>query len=145
MVVVISGSTASPAFAGWSATPTAPSPGQIAASLRACNSLVPVVIVDTRGPYTAAVFSGRAGGVACLEGPFGSSAGGMAGLSASRHPVAAGQVQTFVLTGSDSKGNGFVLLAGRVGAGVTGVTIHRRNGPNVIASVKDGWYLAWCL
>ena len=67
----------------------------------------------------------------------------MSGLSGNPHPVAAGQVQTFVLTGSDSKGKGFVLLAGRVGAGVTGVTIHRSNGGDVVASVKDGWYLAW--
>jgi hypothetical protein len=143
MFVAFSGSTASPAFAGWSATPTAASTAQIAATLRACHSRVPLAIADTRGPYTAAIFGGRLGGVACLVGPSSSAAGGIAGLTTSGKPVAPDQVQTSALTGSDAQGHGFVLLAGRAGSRVTGVTIHRSHGGDVVASVKHGWYLVW--
>ncbi len=143
IIIVISGSTATPAFAGWTTRPTAPASGQIAGAVRACRALVPVVVVDTRGPYTAAVFGNRDGGVACVTGQSMSFTASFGAATSSHDRVAANDIQSFVATGSDSNGHAFVLMAGRVGSAVTSVTIHRSNRTDVVASVKDGWYLAW--
>jgi hypothetical protein len=136
--IVISGPGASPAFAGWTAVPSATSPEQIARALRRCNSRVPLVMAEERGPYTGAVFGGPHGGVACVLGPSMSFAGGIGAA-----PVAADQIGTAVVSSTDARGNAFMLLAGRVGSAVTGVAIHRSDAREVIATVTHGWYLAW--
>lgn len=143
LVVVAITAAAGPAFAGWRAVPTVASPERIKHAAQACGSLVPPVIVDTRGPYTAAVFGGRNGGVACLQGPAVSFAGQFAAGARFGSRVAADQIQTFVAAGADPKRQAFVLLAGRVGSDVTAVVIHRGHGHNVLATLRNGWYLAW--
>jgi hypothetical protein len=142
IVLAISGSAAAPAFAGWSARPTLARAGQIAEAIRRCGLASPV-LVEMRGPYTAAVFASRAGGSACIEGPSVSFVGSIGGVQASDNPITANQVQTAVASSSDSKGHAFVLLSGRVGSAVRSIVIHRSNHTNVIASINDGWYLAW--
>ncbi len=64
--VVLLGSSAAPAFAGWTSSPTAPAPGQIATARQQCTtgSGTPV-LTDTRGPYTASIY---ADGATCLQG-----------------------------------------------------------------------------
>jgi hypothetical protein len=142
VVLAISGSTVEPAFAGWSARPTVARTGQSAEAIRRCGLTSPV-LVEARGPYTAAVFASRAGGSACIEGPSMSFVGSIGGVRAPDNPIRANQVQTAVASSSDSKGHAFVLLAGRVGSAVRSIVIHRRNHSNVIASIDGGWYLAW--
>ena len=44
----------------------------------------------------------------------------------------------------NSSGQALTLVDGRIGAGVTSVTIRRSDGTSVQATVSGGWYLAWC-
>jgi hypothetical protein len=64
--VILLGSSAAPAFAGWTRSPTAPLPGQHAAAQQRCStgSSTPV-LTDTRGPYTASIY---ADGSTCVDG-----------------------------------------------------------------------------
>ena len=43
----------------------------------------------------------------------------------------------------DSSGDALTLVYGRVGDGVTVVTVDRSDGTSVQATVTNGWYLAW--
>lgn len=142
IVVAISGSAAAPAFAGWSARPTPALRGQITDATRRCGLAAPV-LVEARGPYTAAVFASRSGGSACVDGPSVSFVGSIGGVQAPDNPITPNQIQTAVASGSDADGHAFMLLAGRVGSAVRSIVIHRTSHIDVIASIKHGWYLAW--
>lgn len=137
--VVLLGSSAAPAFAGWTSSPTAPLRGQLAAAQQHCGtgSGTPV-LTDTRGPYTASIY---ADGSTCVDGngiEISSGAGGNATSS-----IPAGTVQLNGAGESDSDGHALTMVDGPIGAGVTGVTVTRSNGSSVQATVKNGWYLAW--
>jgi hypothetical protein len=142
IVAAISGSAAGPAFAGWSARPAPALPGQITNATRRCGLAAPV-LVEARGPYTAEVFASRSGGSACVEGPSVSFVGSIGGVQAPDNPITPNQIQTAAASASDVKGHAFRLLAGRVGSAVRSIVIHRSNHIDVIASIKNGWYLAW--
>jgi hypothetical protein len=136
---VLLGSSAAPAFAGWTATPTAPQPGQLAAIQQHCRagSRGPV-LTDTRGPYAASIY---ADGSTCLEGNgvrISTSGGG-----GTTSGIPAGTVQLNGLGESDPEGHALTMVDGPIGVGVTGVTITRSGESSVRATVKNGWYLAW--
>lgn len=136
---ILLGSSAAPAFAGWTASPTAALPGQLAAAQQRCGtgSGTPV-LTDTRGPYTASIY---ADGSTCVDGngiEISSAGGGGAKSS-----VPAGTVQLNGVGQSDSDGHALTMVDGPIGADVTGVTITRSDGSSVKATVKNGWYLAW--
>jgi hypothetical protein len=136
---ILLGSSATPAFAGWTASPTAPLPGQLAAAQQHCStgSGMPV-LTDTRGPYTASIY---ADGSTCVDGNgVEISAGGGGGATSS---IAAGAVELNGAGESDSDGHALTMVDGPIGAGVTGVTITRSDGSSVQATVKNGWYVAW--
>jgi hypothetical protein len=136
---ILLGSSAAPAFAGWTASPTAPLPGQLAAALQHCGPGAGTpVLTDTRGPYTASIY---ADGSTCLEGDGITISSGGGGGSASGIP--AGTVQLNGLGEADSEGQALTMVDGRIGDGVTGVTIARSDGSSVQATVGNGWYLAW--
>jgi len=78
------GAGTSPAFAGWSATPTAPASGETAAALAHCTSQlagahtpqsgIPAggwkpVLTDTRGPFTAMILQSGGASATCFSGP----------------------------------------------------------------------------
>ena len=136
---ILLGSSAAPAFAGWTARPTTPGPGQLAAAQQHCGTGAPgPILTDTRGPYTASIY---ANGSTCVEGnAIEISASGAGGDTSS---VPAGTVELGGAGESDSDGHALTMVDGRVGAGVTGVTITRSNGSSVQATVHNGWYLAW--
>ncbi len=69
--------------------------------------------------------------------------GSIGGVQAPDNPITPNQIQTAVASGSDAEGHAFVLLAGRVGSAVRSIVIHRSNHVDVVASIKNGWYLAW--
>ncbi len=136
---ILLGSSAAPAFAGWTASPTAPLPGQLAAAQKHCStgSATPV-LTDTRGPYTASIY---ADGSTCLQGKgITSNSGGGGGT---RSSIPAGTIELNGAGESDSDGHALTMVDGPIGAGVTGVTITRSDGSSVQATVKNGWYLAW--
>ena len=136
---ILLGSSAAPAFAGWTASPTAPLPGQLAAAEQHCATAPGTpVLTDTRGPYTASIY---ADGSTCVEGngiEISSDGGGGATSS-----IPAGTVELNGAGESDSDGHALTMVDGPIGAGVTGVTITRSDGSSVQATVKNGWYLAW--
>ena len=159
IAVVTVGSSAAPAFAGWVPAPNRPAPGQIATALRDCprgfnpppgaTNVLPnrlgrgtPVVVDTRGPYTAVVYSFRKGAGACLIGPTVYDSGAGENRTGEATP-GRGQIQLFVTQGSDSSGNAFTVLDGHIGLDVRGVAIERSKGIAVKATVSHGWYLAW--
>lgn len=142
IAVAFSGSTAAPAFAGWSARPTVALAQQITDATRRCGLSGPV-LAEARGPYTAAVFTSRSGASACVEGPGVAFVGSIGGEKAADNPIKPDQIHTAAAAGWDTERHAFVLVAGRVGAGVRSIVIHRSNHVDVIASVKNGWYLAW--
>ena len=49
-------------------------------------------------------------------------------------------VQTHLSTTADGP---YTLVDGRVASGVTGVTLVRDDGQDVVATVEDGWLIAW--
>ncbi len=143
VVVAFSGSSAPPAFAQWTPTPTLASVVRITAVMGRCGLGRPA-LVEVRGPYTAAVFVKRSGGTACVLGPgIGSGFFSLGGVGVPDNQVKPEQVRTAAAAGSDSRGDAYVLLAGRVGTAVRSLVIHRSNNVDVIATIKNGWYLAW--
>ncbi len=141
-VIVTLGSSAAPAFAGWSATPTPPASGQLASAAQQCSAnLGTPALTDTRGPYTASIYADDTSSHLCLQG------GSLSIASTSSGPaegdVPAGQIQLFGSGIENSSGQALTLVDGRVGAGVTSVTIDRSDGVSVQATVSGGWYLAW--
>lgn len=136
---ILLGSSAAPAFAGWTANPTAPRPGQLVAAQQDCGGAAGApVLTDTRGPYTASVY---ADGSTCVQGN---------GLTISSNrdgggpaSVPAGTIELNGTGESDSDGHALTMVDGQIGAGVTAVTITRSDGTSVQATVNNGWYLAW--
>ncbi|HEX3833154.1 MAG TPA: hypothetical protein VHW04_14355 [Solirubrobacteraceae bacterium] len=135
-------SSAAPAFAGWSPTPTRPAAGQLAAAEQACsaNRGTPV-LTDTRGPYTASIYADATSSHLCLEG--GSLSIASSNSGASQSDVPPGQIQLAGSGMKNSAGQALTLVDGRIGAGVTSVTIDRSDGSSIQATVSGGWYLAW--
>jgi len=141
-VIVTLSSSAAPAFAGWQPTPTTPAPGQLAQAAQACGQgLGSPVLTDSRGPYTASIYADSDTSDVCLTGN-GVSMSSTA-TSATPASVAAGQIQSRGFGMRDSAGNALTLVDGRIGAGVTAVTIEGSDGSSVQATVANGWYLAW--
>jgi hypothetical protein len=134
---ILLGSSAAPAFAGWTARPTTPLPGQLAAAQQRCNTASGTpVLTDTRGPYTASIY---ADGSTCVDGN-GIEISGGGGATSS---IPAGTIELNGAGESDSDGHALTMVDGSIGAGVTSVTITRSDGSSVQATVKNGWYLAW--
>lgn len=166
--VVGLGSDAPRAFAGWTAAPTAATGNQLSTARSSCRAMLirmsqlrppgrPVVapgawhtiLFDTRGPYTLTLYeagNGRATSV-CFTGSRGQSSLG-AGIG-TRPPApvppgrAAYQSSGSTVTPRDEGSRQFSYVAGRTGAGVTGVTIRLNDGTRVTASRATGWFLAW--
>ncbi len=136
---VLLGSSAAPAFAGWTARPTTPKAGQLAAANQPCGTGDGTpVLTDTRGPYAASIY---ADGSTCVHGngiTIGSRTAGGGTSTVPQGTIALGGAGE-----SDSDGNALTMVDGQIGAGVTGVTITRTDGSSVRATVQNGWYLAW--
>ena len=186
LAVVLGGST--PAYAGWSATPTAataPSPaadascqsqlsgthaGPAGASLGA--GAWQSVLTDVRGPFTVALFQDDGAYAACFTSSSftevnqvsaGSGSGAQSGSTSVQERNAhgggapgsgfsgmvvdgtsSGDLQHVTQTHLSISGDGpYTLVEGRTASGVTGVTLVRDDGQDVVATVDDGWLVAW--
>jgi hypothetical protein len=131
------------------------------------------VLTDVRGPFTVELFQNGGSYAACFTGSSftsvnqisssgasgassnslhvssGSAAGGGGPLS----PTTSGSgisttssgslqqvVQSHLTTASDGP---YTLIDGRTEPGVTAVTLVLDNGQDVVATVADGWFVAW--
>jgi hypothetical protein len=145
-VVISLGAGASNAFAGWTATPTLPAPGQLVAANTDCKTQSPIAglplkLSDTRGPFTFSVYADSETSATCIKGPsFTAVAGSMSSTPVN---VPAGQILLTSTHRSDRAGRFFSFAVGRTGTGVTGVSLTLDDGSTVQATVANGWFVAW--
>ena len=137
---------ASNAFAGWSATPSPPAPGQLSAAVASCKAHSPVAglplqVTDSRGPFTFSVYAAGDSTSTCITGP------SFTAVSSSQAPgapqVSAGHVQlssSHLATGS---GQAYSFADGHAGSGVSAVTLVLDDATKVQATVSNGWFVAW--
>ena len=144
-IVISLSAGASNAFAGWTAKPTAPSPGQLAAANVNCQSQSPVAglplkLDDTRGPFTFSIYANNSASVTCIKGPTFTAAASKS--TSAPIDVPAGHI---FLSSSHARiqGAAYSFADGRAGDGVTGVTLTLDDRSTVQATVANGWYVAW--
>jgi hypothetical protein len=155
-LVVLLGAGTSPAFAAWTASPTAPAPGQLAAAETACAARpanpppgVPalpteVTLADTRGPFTLLLFGANTTSSAvllCMSGPDGTQFSIAAGNQPA--PPGAGQITLDRLQAASANGKPYTVAEGSAGPGVSAVTLAMTDRSQVVATVGNGLFLAW--
>jgi hypothetical protein len=125
------------------------------------------VLTDVRGPFTVALYQNGNDYAACFTGPSfteisqidsdGSSVSGSSsvrGSEQSQHDMtrgstsfggstASGNLEQVTQSSSTSSDGAYTLVDGRTKSGVTGVTLVRDDGQDVVATVADGWFVAW--
>ncbi len=127
------------------------------------------VATDVRGPFTVALYQAGEDDAACFtsssfteisqidangssgslsvqgEGVAGSSGSPAAGTSSvTLSGTASGDLQQVAQTHLSTTADGpYTLVAGQTENGVTGVTLVRDDGQDVVATVADGWLVAW--
>jgi hypothetical protein len=129
------------------------------------------VLTDVRGPFTVALFQNDGAYAACFTSSsftavnqiatsgnghvssgsisvHGSSAAGQAGQpsrsSVDIRGTNSGDLQDVTQTHLSTTADGpYTLVDGRTASGVTGVTLVQAGGQDVVATVADGWFVAW--
>ncbi len=140
--VVVALSGAAPAFAGWQSKPTAAAASRHARAHKNCGQgLGASVLSESRGPYTASIYAESTTSAICLSGN--GITMSSRSTSSSSPTIASDGVQFGGGGMRDTAGDALTLSDGRVGSGVTGVTIDLSDGTSVQATVSNGWYLAW--
>lgn len=139
-------SGAGSAFADWTAHPTTPARGQLAAAEAYCADRVPfprlpLKLVDTRGPFTFAVYSDGSSNDFCTTGPSFRNASGWSTSSAVAVP--AGQLFLWAEHTTTDSGQAYTFLIAKVGAGVSAAYLKLDDGRQVAATVDNGWGVAW--
>lgn len=114
VAIVGLGAGTSPAFAGWTATPTPPAAEQTASARERCTSQlagargapssIPAtgwqpVLTDTRGPFTAMILRSAGASATCFNGPSFTTI-------AANNTQSSGGASEHVLSGSSSVGSG---------------------------------------
>jgi hypothetical protein len=137
---------ASPAFAGWSPTPTSPSPGQLAKAVGSCRSRapfggLPLRLTDTRGPFTFMVYATDQTSDICITGPSFTS---VSGWESSRpQTVPPGHLDLTTDHTAARGGAAYSFADGRAAGNVSAVTLKLDDGSRVQATVENGWFVAW--
>jgi hypothetical protein len=137
---------ASNAFAGWTAQPTLPTAGQLAAAKAYCAKHVPTPglplrLNDTRGPFTILVYSNRGSNDFCMVGPSFRNASGWSTSPAVRAP--AGRLFLWTDHTSTDDGQSYGSMIAQAGEGVSAATLTLDDGSVVTATVENGWAVAW--
>jgi hypothetical protein len=166
-LVISLGAGATNAFAGWTAKPTQPAPGQIEAAQTSCESGqspvsgLPLKLADTRGPFTFSVYANSQSSASCIKGP--SFTAVTTNTSSVPVSVPDGQIVLSIAQGRAAQGGAlggggpglggggparaagapYSFAEGRTGSGVTGVTLVLDDGTTVQATVGNGWFVAW--
>ena len=137
---------ASSAFAGWTATPTVPSPQQLSAAAQDCQQHSPIAglplkLTDTRGPFTFSVYADSTTSAVCISGPSFTSVSGSVSSAPANVPDGAVQLSSSHQTNRD--GQAYSFADGHTGADVSAVALTLDDGTNVKATVDNGWFVAW--
>lgn len=162
-LVVLVGAGTPSAFAAWTSSPTAPSPGQVAAAEGACGigaenpppTATPlptnVTLTTTRGPFTLVLFGTNTttrGPVMCMSGPDGtqstanavvfSAEGGSQPATPSPDQIALDR-----FGGAYANGQRYTIAEGSAGSAVSAATLVLSDGTRVVATTGNGLFLAW--
>jgi hypothetical protein len=158
--LIVFGGADQSAFAGWSASPTPPTSGQLSSADVVCQarlaqaeqlaptnksigagSLVPE-LSDVRGPYTVTVFGtdAQSGAALCVSAPGATS---LRSVSASSAPVGADAITVDAVHILARDNQPYTLVEGRTGDAVTGVTLVLGDGSTVTATSGNGHFVAW--
>jgi hypothetical protein len=155
-LVLLLGAGTPPAFAAWTASPTTPAPGQLAAAEAACAARpanpppgVPalptkVTLADTRGPFTLLLFgtnTAAAGVLLCMSGPDGTQLSIAAGSQPA--PPGTGEVTLDRLQAGSVNGRPYTIAEGSAGQGVSAIALALTDGSRVVTTVGNGLFLAW--
>ncbi|HEX4033220.1 MAG TPA: hypothetical protein VHX66_02140 [Solirubrobacteraceae bacterium] len=151
LVVGTTGGGPANAFADWTATPTTPTEAQLQSAEAACQQESPALgsltptLSDFRGPNSLLVYAQSTTTTVCDTGnaPFPTM---VSVYAADSTPVAAGAINPETNEAPAAimaTGQLFYSLAGRVGSGVTAVTLVLGDGTTVTATVVNGWFAAW--
>lgn len=164
-LVIASGPTAPPAAAAnWAAVPSPVSATSFAALQTECQkymgSSASAVVAERRGTSTYTVLADTSQclryGVPQRGIPSYLASGGQEDPQTATVPLPTNNV---LVIGAGSGGEiksgtsetpakqtllaGYQRLFGRAGSGVIGVVVHRSNGSDVVATVQNGWFVAW--
>ena len=154
--LVLFGAGTSPAFAAWTASPTTPASGQVAAAEAACGARptnpppgAPTLpstlsLTDTRGPFTLLLFGANTtsqGALMCMSGPDGTQFS----IASGGQPALPGPVQVTLdrLQGASANGENYTIAEGSTGSAVSAATLVLTDGTRVATTVGNGLFLAW--
>ena len=128
------------------------------------------MLTDVRGPFTVALFQDDGAYAACFTSSSftevnqissngaGASSGSMsvsrngagegsgqgAEASVTVSGTSSGDLQNVVQNHLSTSADGaYTLVDGRTASGITGVTLVQQGGQDVVATVADGWFVAW--
>jgi hypothetical protein len=124
------------------------------------------LLTDVRGPFTVALYQNDSAYMGCFTSSSftqvtqvssdGDTSNGVLKVSGSGSGVpsqglstvtvggtTSGDLQNVVQSHLSTAEGPYTLVDGRVASGVTGVTLVLDNGQGVVATVADGWLLAW--
>jgi hypothetical protein len=158
--VMLVGGSAPSAFAGWSPSPTPPANGQLTAADASCQASLDAAarmapsnknpqpgapltpeVSDVRGPYTITVFgNGGQPRALCISTPGATSLRWVAPWA---KPVGTGAISVDQFSILAREGQPYTLVEGRMGAGVSAVTLALGNGSTVTATTGGGMFVAW--
>lgn len=148
VVIGTSGSGPASAFAAWSATPTKPAHGELAAAQARCHQPESAALVDTRGPFELLLFKPRTRQlVECHTWP--SRMTGYGDPGPEGKPAAPNAVTTITClsggysTRSHPRPQVYLEMYGLIGKNVNQVTLRLRGGATVRATTSNGLWAAW--
>jgi|HubBroStandDraft_3_1064219.scaffolds.fasta_scaffold59077_1 hypothetical protein len=108
---------------------------------------LPAALVDTRGAYTFVLLGASGERAACLIGPWPTSkplfSSTSYGASPSSSPASDQIGDLSFGFGRLTDEEGLLSVTGRVGEGVSGVTLILHDGTRVTTRIAQGWFLAW--
>jgi hypothetical protein len=155
-LVVLVGAGTSSAFAAWTASPTTPTPGELAAAETACaarpanpppgSPALPteLTLADTRGPFALLLFGANAttqGALLCMSGPDGTQFSIAEGTQPAQ--PGAGQITLDRLQAESANGQPYTVAEGSAGPRVSAATLALSDGSRVVTTVGNGLFLAW--
>jgi hypothetical protein len=160
VAIVGLGASAQNAFAGWSPSPTATSPGSTGVAQASCMKQLTAraapgapgikpatpaeykaVLTDVRGPFTVVIFAGRNGSASCISGPAFTALSGSSSAGPARIRSSNIQLSSTHFTTRD--GRPYTIVEGHAGDGVNGTVLLLADGTRVKATTANGWFAAW--
>lgn len=148
LVLGTSGGGPGSAFAAWSATPTRPAHGQVAAAEARCHQPESAALVDTRGPFELLMFKTRARQlVECHAWPAGMT--GYSDPEPEGTSAAPNAITTVTCTSggfrtrSHRRREAYLEMYGLTGKNVKRVTLRLNDGATVLATTSNGLWAAW--